>query len=74
MNYLSNQTIQPIPYTGEILLRMGHAPLEIGTRIQMGNRPDTYEVTRVEPNGLCFGVDIAFLDEWRMDKFRSVMA
>ena len=67
MKQYSQKTIQPIPYTGEILLRMGHAPREIGTQIKMGNRPDTYQVTRVEPNGLCFGVDVDFLDSWRLD-------
>jgi len=52
------ETIQPARYTGEVSLRMGNAPHRIGARIQMGNRPDFYEVTRIEPNGLCFGVHV----------------
>jgi hypothetical protein len=74
MNYLPNQTIRPIRYMGEIRLRMGHAPLEIGTRIKMGNRPDTYEVTRIEPNGLCCGIDIDFLNVpwWRVREQNTI--
>ena len=69
MNYLPNQTIRPVRYTGEIKLRMGHSPHEIGVRIKMRNGRDTYEVTRIEPNDLCFGIDIDFLDApgWRLD-------
>ena len=46
---------------------MGNAPREIGTRIKMGNRPDTYQVTRIEPNGLCFGVHIDFLEAFKLE-------
>lgn len=61
------KTIQPVRYIGEVTLRMGDAPREIGIRIKMGNRPDTYQVTRIEPNGLCFGFHIDFLQAFRRE-------
>ncbi|MEN3328648.1 MAG: hypothetical protein V7638_3455 [Acidobacteriota bacterium] len=64
MNRYPNKTIQPIKYSGEILLR--RAPLIIGARVPKGNRPDTYQVTRIEPNGFCFGVHVDFLERFRI--------
>jgi len=64
MNRYPKNTIQPIKYTGEISLN--RAPMRIGARVQKGNRPDTYQVTRIEPNGLCFGVHVDFLDRFRI--------
>ena len=63
----SKENIQSVRYTGEVRLRMGNAPCKIGTRIKMGNRPDTYEVTRIEPNGLCFGIHVDYLQKFRLN-------
>lgn len=56
------QTINPVRYLGEIPLR--EAPPEIGYRVQ--RRTGTYQVTRIEPNGLCFGVDVEYLEQCRI--------
>ena len=64
MNRYPKKTVQPIKYTGEISL--SRAPMRIGARVQRGNRPDTYQVTRIEPNGLCFGVHVDFLERFRI--------
>jgi len=64
----SENTIQPIPYTGEISLRMGRRSPEIGTQVEHLSK--TYQVTRIEPNGRCFGVPIKYLETFRRDRTR----
>jgi hypothetical protein len=56
------KTIQPFRYyVGERPLH--NAVREIGALINKENQ--TYEVTRIEPNGLCFGVHTEYLEHQR---------
>ena len=51
-----NETIWPVRYNGEIPLP--EAKPEIGSLVRRNT--GTYEVTRIEPNGLCFGIDVNY--------------
>lgn len=64
--YYNNQTIWPVHYFGEVPLR--RVPRVIGHLVDRGHY-GIYEVTRIEPNGQCFGIDIRFKEEWRVTPY-----
>jgi len=72
MNRYPKKTIWPIRYMGEILL--SHEPMRIGARVQKCNRSDIYQVTRIEPNGLCFGVEVDFLERLRIPEASELLS
>jgi hypothetical protein len=64
MQTYSDNTIQPVRYMGEILLRTDAKPTDLGT--QVDRLGVAHQITRIEPNGLCFGVPLDWLERLRL--------